>query len=172
MGLEQRTGLYGTYWGNTYNSSNALTMEQMKVNASYIARYLQGQGWTINAIAGMLGNMQSESSINPGRWQSDIVAPSDPTYAGYGLVQWTPYTKYTNWVTGDPSTMDNNISRILYEVQNNIQWIATTTYNFSFSEFTHSTDSAYNLAMAFLANYERPSDPNQPTRRYTSASMV
>lgn len=65
MGLEQRTGIYGTYWGNTYNSSNTLTMEQMKVNASYIARYLQGQGWTINAIAGMLGNMQSESAINP-----------------------------------------------------------------------------------------------------------
>lgn len=158
MGLEQRTGLYGTYWGNTYNSSNTLTMEQMKVNASYIARYLQGQGWTINAIAGILGNMQSESAINPGRWQSDNVAPADPTYAGYGLVQWTPYTKYTNWVTGDPSTMDNNISRILYEVANNIQWGAGIygTPPYSFSEFTHSTESAYDLAINFLKYYERP----------------
>lgn len=90
--------------------------------------------------------------------------PSDPTYAGYGLVQWTPYTKYTNWVTGDPSTMDNNIARILYEVQNNLQWIATAGYNYSFSDFTHSTDNAYNLGLAFLANYERPANPNQPQR--------
>ncbi len=94
--------------------------------------------------------------------------PSDPTYAGYGLVQWTPYTKYTNWIVNqgfsDPSEMDANIYRILYEVENNIQWIATSTYNYSFREFTQSTDTPYNLGMAFLANYERPLDPNQPSR--------
>ena len=51
--------------GNDYNSSNALNMSQMKVNATYIWNYLREQGWTLNAVAGMLGNMQSESSINP-----------------------------------------------------------------------------------------------------------
>lgn len=82
-----------------------------------------------------------------------------------GLVQWTPYTKYTNWILpSDPSTMDNNLSRILYEVANNLQWIATSQYNYSFSDFTQSTDTPYNLALAFLANYERPADPNQPAR--------
>lgn len=80
------------------------------------------------------------------------------------MVQWTPYTKYTDWVSGDPSTMDNNLSRIIYEVANNIQWIATSTYNYSFYEFTQSTDSPYNLGLAFLGNYERPADPNQPQR--------
>ena len=60
--------------------------------------------------------------------------------------------------------MDNNISRILYEVENNIQWIATSSYNYSFYEFTQSTDTPYNLALAFLANYERPAEPNQPAR--------
>lgn len=60
--------------------------------------------------------------------------------------------------------MDNNISRILYEVENNIQWIATSSYPLSFEEFTKSNDTPYNLAMAFLANYERPGDPNQPWR--------
>lgn len=65
MGLEQRTGQYGTYWGNTYDSSNALTMQQMEINAIYICLYLQNEGWTLNAVAGILGNMQSESSINP-----------------------------------------------------------------------------------------------------------
>lgn len=85
-----------------------------------------------------------------------------------GLVQWTPYTKYTDWIVNqgfsDPSEMDANLYRIIYEVENNIQWIATSTYNYSFYEFTQSTDTPYNLALAFLANYERPADPNQPTR--------
>lgn len=65
MALEQRTGIYGTYWGNTYNSSQSLTLEQEKINATYIWNYLREQGWTLNAVAGMLGNMQSESAINP-----------------------------------------------------------------------------------------------------------
>lgn len=60
--------------------------------------------------------------------------------------------------------MDANIYRILYEVENNIQWIATSEYNYSFEEFTKSNDTPYNLALAFLANYERPLDPNQPIR--------
>lgn len=60
--------------------------------------------------------------------------------------------------------MDANIFRILYEVSNNLQWIATSAYNYSFEDFTHSIDTPYNLAMAFLANYERPLDPNQPSR--------
>lgn len=60
--------------------------------------------------------------------------------------------------------MDNAISRILWEVENNQQWIATSSYNYSFEEFTQSTDTPYNLAMAFIANYERPEDPDQPIR--------
>lgn len=168
MGLEQRQGIYGTYWGNTYDSSQPLTLEQQQVNARYIWAYLQARGWTLNAVAGILGNMQSESSINPGRWQNDDVLPSDPTYAGYGLVQWTPYTKYTNWIINqgfsDPSIIDANLYRIIYELNNNIQWIATEQYNYSFSEYSRSNDSPYNLALAFLANYERPENPNQPIR--------
>lgn len=60
--------------------------------------------------------------------------------------------------------MDNNLLRINYEVQNGIQWIPTQTYNYTFSEFKVSNDTPYNLALAFLANYERPADPNQPYR--------
>lgn len=65
MGLELRSGNYGNYWGNDYNSSNSLNLEQMKINATYIWNYLSSFGWTKNAVAGILGNMQSESSINP-----------------------------------------------------------------------------------------------------------
>jgi hypothetical protein len=163
MGLSLRSGRYGNYWGNDYNTSNSLNMEQMKVNATYIAQSLLASGWSLNAIAGMLGNMQTESSINPGRWQSDRVG-GDASGHGYGLVQWTPYTKYTDWVTGDPSTMDNNLLRINYEVNNGLQWIPTQRYPQTFSEFKTSTLDAYTLGLMFLANYERPADPDQPSR--------
>lgn len=163
MSLELRQGTYGNYWGNTFNSSNSLNNEQMQVNATYLYTALTEKGWTLNAIAGILGNMQAESAINPGRWQSDDVGNLN---GGYSLVQWTPASKYIDWLPSgaDASTMDNAISRILWEVENNQQWIATSSYNYSFKEFTQSTDTPYNLAMAFLANYERPEDPNQPIR--------
>lgn len=51
MGLELRTGQYGQYYGNTYNSSNTLTQSQMELNATYIWNYLRNQGWTMNAVA-------------------------------------------------------------------------------------------------------------------------
>ena len=51
--------------GNTYNSSNTMIQSQMEVNATYIWSALYNAGWTKEAVSGMLGNMQSESAINP-----------------------------------------------------------------------------------------------------------
>ena len=65
MALILREGLFGEYWGNTFDSSNTMDIEKMKVNATYLYGYLIQEGWTVNAICGMLGNMQSESAINP-----------------------------------------------------------------------------------------------------------
>ena len=149
MAVSLRQGTFGSYYGNDFNSSNALNYEQMKVNVTYIYSYLTNKGWSVNAISAMCGNMQAESSINPGRWQSDRVG-GETSGHGYGLVQWTPYTKYTEWVSGDPSTMDNNLSRIIYEVENKLQWIATSKYNYSFKEFSTSNKSVSELAIAFL----------------------
>ena len=164
MALSLRTGTYGNYWGNDYNTSNALNQSQMEVNATYLYNALTSRGWSINAIAGILGNMQAESSINPGRWQGNNVGVGP----AYGLVQWDPFTKYTNWAENlslDPSAMDSNISRIDYEIANNIQWIPTTLYNFSFQEFTTSTESPEYLASAFLKNYERAGVEVEEQRR-------
>lgn len=141
-----------------------LSQTEMETNASYIWFYLENLGWTINAVCGMLGNMQTESSINPGIWQN---LDEGNLELGYGLVQWTPATKFLNWCTANnlpPGEMNSNLDRILWEVTNNEQWIPTTAYNYSFYDFTQSTDTPYNLGLAFLACYERPQDPNQPIR--------
>ena len=56
-------------------------------------------GWSDASIAGMVGNMQHESGLNPWRWQNDTVNLS----AGYGLPQFTEASGYINL----PGTMAN-----------------------------------------------------------------
>lgn len=148
--------------GNRY-----LTLSEMTENAQYIVDYLIPFGWTPNAICGMLGNMQSESSINPSIWES--LNPNDPK-RGYGLVQWTPSTKYINWCIDrglNYELMDSGLTRILYEVEVNEQWGNSSTGvrpPFNFDGFTKSLLSPYTLGMLFLVHYERPGDQNQPQR--------
>lgn len=145
--------------------SNAyLSQSQMRDNAQYIADYLFARGWTRNAIAGILGNMQRESTMNPGLWESLSYGNMS---GGYGLVQWTPASEYTNWADARGYPWGNNSSNvtayfkgqlecILWEVANNQQWYATSSFNFSFSAFTKSTQTPEYLAEAFMRNYERP----------------
>ncbi len=148
-----------------YTGNYFLNMEEMKVNATFIYNSMSADGWTLEAISGMLGNMQSESSINPGIWQSLDAQHPEPW--GFGLVQWTPSTKYTDWCRSKgltPEYMESAISRINYELANGLQWIKTTAYPLTFQEFKESKESPYYLGLAFLKNYERPADPDQPQR--------
>lgn len=138
-----------------------LSMDEMKNNAILIRDRLLQDGWSITAICGILGNMQSESSINPGIWEG---LNEGNLQGGYGLVQWTPATKYINWAGANYQDGYRQLERINFEVDNNLQWIATTEYPLSFADFKISTDTPYTLAMAFLRNYERPFNPNQPIR--------
>lgn len=148
----------GIYYGSYYGESEYLNQHQMNVNAIYIHNYLRLRGWSVEAICGILGNMQAESTINPGCWQSHNVGNMS---GGYGLVQWTPASKYIDWCTADlnnpmsPDEMESNLKRILYEVENNIQWIATNSYDFSFKSFTTSQEMPDYLSWAFAWNYER-----------------
>ena len=75
-------------------SNNYLTESQMQGNALEVYNFFSARGWTLNAISGMLGNMERESNINPGLWQSLDYGNYS---GGYGLVQWTPATNYTDW---------------------------------------------------------------------------
>ena len=48
------------------SSNQYLTRSQMADNARYVFNFFRKLGWTSNAICGMLGNMERESTINPG----------------------------------------------------------------------------------------------------------
>lgn len=151
-------------------STNAyLTQSQMENNALLIWNYFQPLGWTLNAVAAMLGNMEKESTINPGIW-GNLEPGGDPTDKGYGLVQWTPYTRITDWLTAKgyelgsgPGECAKLQEEMLHpEIENT--WHQESGYMATLADFAHSTAEVSYLAMAFLACYERPADPHQPDR--------
>ena len=137
--------------------SRPLTQAEMEINATYIYNYLGALGWTANAIAGMLGNFQHESTINPGRYQGDV-----PSGSGWGLAQWTPSSKYTNWCDENGLVwhhMDSALKRIIYEFENGIQYDNTpadSNYGISSQNFITSTEAPFWLAGCFVMNYEKP----------------
>ena len=170
-GLEYYSYSYGTtnnliiYCSNSY-----LTQSQMASNAQYILNYLRARGWTKNAVCGMLGNMQTESTINPGIWQS---LQENNMNVGFGLVQWTPASKFINWANENGLyylNIDSQLMRILYEVENKIQWYSTSNYPMSFANFTQSTQSPSYLAAAFIYNYERPASYSTLSVRQSQAN--
>lgn len=147
-----------------YTGNRFLSQSEMETNARYIYNYLTAYGWTPNAIAGMLGNMQTESTINPGIWQD---LNSGNKNGGYGLVQWTPSTNFTDWCAEldfDITHMDSALERIQMELENGLQYYPTKNYPETFEEFSQSTKSPTYLANAFLMNYERPLVTPQPIR--------
>ena len=155
--------------GDVITGNRYLSMSEMQVNAKYIYNYFRSKGWTIQAISAILGNMQVESTINAGLWQS---LNEGNTSGGYGLVQWTPATKVIEWLQAnnyDIASTEGQCARIIYEVENKIQWIAIDTYNYSFEAFTQSTDSVGSLARAFMLNYERPADQSEENQDYRAS---
>ena len=136
--------------GNRY-----LSEAEMQNNSMIIKSYLASKGWSVNAISGLLGNMESESTINPGIWQS---LREGNMSGGYGLVQWTPATNFTEWADSHGYAWDDGSAQLKWineQTAPSGQWIPTSTYNFSFDAFKVSTQTPEYLASAFLKNFER-----------------
>ena len=75
----------------TDTSAGYLNDADMKNNASIIWDYFrQKLGWNVNSVAALLGNMQGESTLNPGL--IEVGGGTTSAGAGHGLVQWTPAT--------------------------------------------------------------------------------
>lgn len=129
-------------------------------NAQMVVNHFKGSDWVKESISALCGNMRHESSINPDMYEYGYSWSED---RGYGLVQWTPRSKYWNWAVAnnyDPRHGDSQLARIDYEVDNNIQWIAKdSVFNgLTFKEFrTNSRGlNVAQLTEAFTWGYERP----------------
>lgn len=148
-------------WTNG-STPGSWTKEMRAQNVDIIYSYFKSAGWDIAPLAAMLGNMEYESWLNPAQWETGI--PIETT-GGFGLVQWTPYTKYSTWAGGTwRDDYDLQLDRIQYELQNGLQWIPTATYNFSFYDFSQMTIrdmTIEDLTRAFEFCYERGTWNNQ-----------
>lgn len=153
---------YGTYYYiDSSSASDVLTKEQQDANAIYIRDYCVDvhPDWTANAVAAMCGNFAHEGVMNPAQWQYGMDKSPD---SGYGLGQWTPSTKILDFLSGGgyPSySIPGQIERIAWEAANNQQWISTSSYPMSMSEFLTSDNPPADLASAWLYDWERPLDP-------------
>lgn len=155
-------------YGNRY-----LTQAESDENALEIASIMVGSlQLSFNAVAGMLGNMKVESGINPGIWENLDYGNMD---VGFGIVQWTPASKYINWcIEKNPaySTYDNyatielQVDRIYYELENGLQYIPTEAYPMTAREFMYSDLAPSYLAEVFLKNYERAGVEKLEERKY------
>ena len=138
--------------------SAPLSQAQTENNARCLQEYFAPRGWTINAISALAGNMQAETTINPGRWENDVVGVLT---AGFGLVGWTPASKLIDWIWDTCGSHDYTdgvlqCDRIIWELDNGQQYYPTANYPETFREFTKSTKPPGYLAKAFMLNYERP----------------
>ena len=70
----------------------AISSDTGKANMYAIYDYLSEEGYSDEAIIGILGNVVGESALNPWRWEGNVVNYSN----GYGLFQFTPASEYIN----------------------------------------------------------------------------
>lgn len=147
--------------GNRY-----LSQAEMENNALEVWRCLSGYGCTVNGVAGILGNMQAESTINPGIWENLTPSTTPGAIVGYGLCQWTPWNKYADWAgSGWENNGNKECERIKYEADNGIQWFENYSApniglpvfpDITLWQMLTSTMNAQDLASRFLVYYEHP----------------
>lgn len=79
-------------WHAKPSGGYALSSTEGKDNMDCIYSIFSNQGYTLEAVSAIIGNMANEGAMNPWRWQEDRVNYR----AGYGLIQFTPASEYIN----------------------------------------------------------------------------
>ncbi|WP_142959907.1 phage tail tip lysozyme [Enterococcus durans] len=124
-----------------------------------------GAGFSKQAAAALLGNAQGESDANPTADEGN----GAPGF-GYGVWQWTDSTGANSGrvyminlmtkagISDNPDTITAQFKLLMWHAPNG-QWIATSAYPYSWTQFMTLTD-INTAAQAFVANFERPRDPH------------
>lgn len=138
-----------------------LTDDQRAENAIYIFEHLHSYGMSMHAIAGLLGNIEQESTINSGLKSSNTT--------GWGLIQWSPRSVLTDWADenglewSDPDTQLLLIIEEGEESTEHGQWLSTKAYSYTWEEFCEITDID-EATKAYLYQRERAGTPELEKR--------
>lgn len=130
-------------------------------------------GWTEEAASAVLGNMQHESYLNPAQWE---IGYNYSMLNGFGLGQWTPATKISNYVgSTNHDAMADGAKQMNYLVSTPSQYNnyylnpdGTSTYYsesgvpyFSdMDDFSHSTAAVRDLTKTWAICWEKPGATN------------
>ena len=121
----------------------SFTRSDYENNADEFASYFSGY-MTDAAMAGILGNIQYESFMNPG--QQELYHDGDTRYS-YGLIQWKPASSFISWCNArglDWYDGDAQCYRIKCEGERTDGcsglWFGKNGYNYSWAEFCQLND--------------------------------
>lgn len=121
-------------------------------NAIEFYNFFAPRGYSLASICGMLGNIDQESTVNPG------LQETASTSSGWGLIQWTPMSNYFWWFDIHGwSWSDGNAQceKIAEEIESNRDpWLPTSQYPYSGQEFMQLTDTEL-CVRAYFAERER-----------------
>lgn len=148
-------------WLYEWTNQNPMWSRQQKAhNVDIIAGYFLDKTWTLEAVCGMLGNMEVEGLFNPAQWQiGQIIEDPNPyNSTGFGLVQWTPWQKYADWAEANGYDWRNNydyeLERIQYEAENELQWEMRNGFDITFAYYIHLEADLEYMTQAFFWCYE------------------
>lgn len=98
------------------SSAQTLNQSEMENNAICFYTTAKSYGWSDVSIAAVLGNMEVESTINPGAQNLSEKNGDRPNDYGIGLIQWTGsrHTKMFNWVASNYKYWYNGIGQTEY----------------------------------------------------------
>lgn len=120
-------------------------------NAIEVYTILRNNGYTHNAACGVLGNFRHESYMNPGQWQIGFSIYSSRNDCGFGLGQWTKWTKVSDFVgSTDPDAMGSGESQMNLFLTNTAQWGHGLITKSGWSNY-YQTQSIYFETMADYA---------------------
>ena len=149
----------GNYSGTVVNSNYNLTSEQKLANAHKVYEKLSALGWSDCAIAGVLGNIANEGTLNPDCWNYSTTKNAcgmTHTDGGYGICQWTPATKYTNssYCPSDYKTnaTANGNGQVEFLDSNSSQWRVVNGY--TYADFKANNESPEKSAKDFACYFE------------------
>lgn len=171
------------------------TTQEAIDNCTLISSILIYYGWSLKSIAAMLGSGAGESGLNPWRWEGDYVPTVQEAYAwtpaqmlqhGYGLWQFTYFTKYVDYARNLPgygpnfsdrtgSNTDGQAQTIFMNNSLDDEWTHNlhdyyyddfqaigvnidTFYYMTLSQFKEGNFTIAELVGAYVLDYLKPAD--------------
>lgn len=130
-------------------------------------------GYTLQAVAGIMGNAQEESGFNPWRWQSDTYN----THNGYGLFQFTPASGYISLSRSTPNlstsaqtegaTAEDGANQVRVFASNTLaKWVSScwrsywdsSTYSEAYERSKHCLNTWGNGSSITMAQFAKCTD--------------